>query len=112
MALAGSEATFDSLYARFKWEEIPNCPGRYVLARGSEKKELSTKTSNSLVGDNFPAIVFQSQICRDPIHIIRFASGGGLLSYEHVDRNCYTHTLNTPSGLIRKMKHLEISFSD
>ena len=52
---------------------------------------------------------------RDPIILLPFLSGGGLISYEKLDanndmtttRNCrYVHTLNSPSGWSRKISSL------
>ena len=64
--------SFDSLFSRFEWQEIPNCPGRYLLARGEKRKELSTKSPTEFLGGE--CTIFQSSICRDPVHIIPFGA--------------------------------------
>jgi hypothetical protein len=38
---------------------------------------------------------------RDPIHVLVFPDAGGLITYVKKDR--FVHTLNTPSGLKRKL---------
>jgi hypothetical protein len=47
---------------------------------------------------------------KDPILIGRLADGGGILSYtKAADASCFVHTLNTESGLLRKLHALRIS---
>jgi hypothetical protein len=103
--------SFASLHSKYKWEEIPNCPGRYVLTK-EQKHSLSQRTPKEFLEDEHVTVhSFSSTVCKDPICIVRFEDGGGLLSYQHANAS-YTHTLNTPSGLVRKMNHLEIAFSN
>lgn len=54
----------------------------------------------------------KSSICRDPsirIVLFRNGDGSGLLSYEKPEGG-FVHTLNTPSGMKRKLAHLQIPF--
>ena len=48
---------------------------------------------------------------KDPIVLLRFPGGGGLLSYCKRKGGCerlFVHTLNTESGLIRKVDALRL----
>ena len=44
----------------------------------------------------------------DAIHAVRFAGGGGLLTYARAD-GAFVHTLNTESGLLRKIAALRVT---
>jgi hypothetical protein len=102
--------TFTKLQQAYKWKEIPNCPGRYVL---DENKVYSHLPPEKFLSTNTKPTEFHSKNCRDVVLIIPFKTGGGLLSYRSRNKEGkvqYVHTMNTESGLQRKMKQLEISF--
>ena len=82
------------------WQPILNCAGRYTL--GSKPSAVSPA---QLVGSMARPLELRSVACRDVIEFIRFSDGGGLLSYRRVCGD-YVHTLNTPSGLRRKLMDL------
>ena len=44
----------------------------------------------------------------DAIHAVRFAGGGGLLTYARAD-GTFVHTFNTESGLLRKIAALRVT---
>ena len=47
-------------------------------------------------------------VVQDAIHAVRFAGGGGLLTYARAD-GTFVHTLNTESGLLRKIAALRVT---
>ena len=96
------DATFDQLWQRYDWREIANCPGRFVLRDG-----LSTMGPSELAGcEALQSRQYQSS-SRDPVHVVRFGDGGGLISYQKPAGE-FLHTLNTASGMERKLRALGI----
>lgn len=53
-----------------------------------------------------PAESHHSDATRDPVVVVRFPDGGGIISYEHQDG--FVHTLNASDGFARKLAGLEI----
>ncbi len=98
-------ATFDEVLARWDWHAIPDCPGRYVL-RGTERN-LSVE---QVVGEAVRVREFQVAATPDRVLVVRF-DGGGLIAF-HKANGVVVHTLNTDSGLARRLARLDIAVSD
>jgi hypothetical protein len=103
-------AALEALFQRWPWREIRNCPGRYVVGRGRSTEALATPPS-ALV----PAGVAVTRhpgtgSGGDPVLVALFPGGGGLVTFEkRTEGNIrYVHTLNTASGLKRKLESLGI----
>lgn len=95
---------FQTLFAARTWTPIRNCPGRFGLAEGPV---ADSPTSLAPSGD---AKEFRVSQAKDPVIVVAFAAGGGLISYRRSD-NTYVHTLNTPDGFVRKLAQLGIRLS-
>jgi hypothetical protein len=93
--------TFSSLFDRWAWRAIPNCPGRYVLAAGP----VATPPEDMVPGAG-GGIEHASILARDPVIVTPF-DDGGLISYRKAD-GMFLHTLNTREGLERKLLQLGI----
>ncbi len=96
-AASASMTGFQDLSQRYAWVPIPGCPGRFRLAG-----PRSPLAAAELVGDGSTSIELLGAACRDPVELVRFADGGGVLSYVHSDGS-RVHTLNTAEGLARKL---------
>ena len=109
------------LWLSERWRELRNCPGRYSLRSGFGGRSKMLRTVEpltvvaSLASSPPPAV----HACfpgvegrRDPIEVVRFADGGGLLTYvkREEEATVYVHTLNTESGLIRKFDALGLDY--
>jgi hypothetical protein len=92
------------LWEIWKWSEIKNCPGRYVTKSNPQATEISpTVLLHSLdINCSLNEYLIEG---KDLIAISHFDGGGGLLTYLKSDGR-FVHTLNTESGLLRKMKAL------
>lgn len=88
--------SFEEIFNKHQWEEIPNCPGRYVLEK-SAKRKLGIVTPVDFLEQKLSFQVFQSQVCRDTVHVTEFPSGGGIISYQR-SNGTFLHTLNNSSG--------------
>ncbi len=97
--------TFDSLYSRFTWQPIRDCPGRFIL-RGV----TATVGLVDLLDETMVAQRFDSVHAKDAVWVARF-DDGGVISYQRGD-GTWLHTLCTPAGLKRKLRQLEIPYSD
>jgi len=73
--------TLDNLKSLFKWNSIPNCPGRFILTTANKYHSISDLVLISTIVD------------------------GGIISYKMSDGS-YLHTLNTESGFQRKLNDL------
>jgi len=61
----------------------------------------------------------QSEQCKDPLQVAVFATGGGVITYCKTqvkdagegkgDEKLFVHTLNTASGLERKLRGLQLA---
>ena len=97
----GLPTNFDEVFGRGVWQEIPGCPGRYVL-RSSDRA-----TIGDLIGCDAPVQQFRVPGARDEVHVVAFKNGGGLISYRRPN-GTFLHTLNTSEGLQRKLRRLDI----
>ena len=94
-----------------EWREIRGCPGRYTTTRASGDVVRHTSAAKLLddLSTPFSSIFFEPEN-KDPCSISRCHNGGGgLVTYIKActkgltSRQVYVHTLNTESGLIRKV---------
>eukprot|EP00123_Amoebidium_parasiticum_P001836 comp13033_c0_seq1/m.8302 comp13033_c0_seq1/g.8302 ORF comp13033_c0_seq1/g.8302 comp13033_c0_seq1/m.8302 type:complete len:122 (-) comp13033_c0_seq1:341-706(-) len=97
------------LWDHLPWREIKGCPGRYVT---SDQKARLTSPDALLKEVGIEAV---TQTCtpnpqRDTVVVARFEGGGGLLTYVK-GQGVYVHTLNTASGMERKLEALGITIS-
>ncbi|MEM7245716.1 MAG: hypothetical protein AAF533_10250 [Acidobacteriota bacterium] len=83
------------------WEELPGCPGRHRL-----RPPRPSTSPQELAGVAVEPERLVSAKCRDPIELLRLPDGA-LLSYRRSDGS-WGHTLNTTSGLERKLRQLEL----
>ncbi|EEY57228.1 uncharacterized protein PITG_11054 [Phytophthora infestans T30-4] len=109
---------------------IRNCPGRYIIQHKKKNPFLIDKVPvtsietgdfvwNALatVEGDVPSIVvhdLESPRCVDRVKVVVFGAegcGGGVITYckqDHDGAFIYVHTLNTASGLRRKLGGLQI----
>ena len=125
------EVDFERAVEKKKWKEISNCPGRYVLRKKHGETHLPP---NQFLLSLFPDSLMNTSSLildgldgsrGDPVSLIFFRDGGGLLTYMkykftesegHDGGNrdinecspLYVHTLNTSSGMRRKLLALGI----
>jgi hypothetical protein len=98
--------TFDAISKEHRCEDIPNCPGRSVI------RDLPGSTTvQDLLGADANHKEFKSEVCRDAVLVIRLPDQGGIITYKR-SNGTYHHTLNTPSGLERKLKQLGIPIEE
>ena len=93
--------TFSSLFDRWAWRPISNCPGRYALASGP----VATAPEQIVPG----ATGASEHVCgtaKDPVIVTPFEDGG-LISYRRAS-GLFLHTLNTREGFERKLRQLGI----
>ncbi|ETI50208.1 hypothetical protein F443_06176 [Phytophthora nicotianae P1569] len=112
------------------WKMIRNCPGRYVIKNkkstpflidGVPVTSIDTgdvvRQALGTTGREVPTIVvhdLESPRCVDRVNVVVFGAegcGGGVITYckQEQDGNAiYVHTLNTASGLRRKLGGLQI----
>eukprot|EP00471_Norrisiella_sphaerica_P007210 CAMPEP_0184478588 /NCGR_PEP_ID=MMETSP0113_2-20130426/577_1 /TAXON_ID=91329 /ORGANISM="Norrisiella sphaerica, Strain BC52" /LENGTH=185 /DNA_ID=CAMNT_0026856437 /DNA_START=97 /DNA_END=654 /DNA_ORIENTATION=+ len=109
----------ERVWQQFQWREIRGCPGRYVVAR----RAAGALSSMSLVDLLARSEVAEASMIlkvrkdgKDPMDIIFFPGGGGIITYCRFKKDgeasiavpLYIHTLNTESGLIRKILDMGI----
>lgn len=93
--------TVQTLLARWPWQPIPNCPGRYVLPPRHLQLTL-TELLNHPINPEF----ITSPRAKDPILACRLPDGG-VISYQQTN-GTLIHTLNTLEGFHRKVHQLEL----
>ena len=99
-----------ALWDYCEWKEIRNCPGRYTTRR----RDLARWPPERLLAAALGAAAPQTSLWRhssstsDAIQAVRLAGGGGLLTYARSDGK-FVHTLNTESGLLRKIAALRVT---
>ena len=91
---------FSELFHAWDWRPIPNCPGRYRLVAKPPHPTVA-----DLIGEDVKVHRHRVPAARDEVLVVRFARGGGLISYQRVDGSI-VHTLNTPEGFERKLAQL------
>lgn len=95
-ALEGARI-WQTLREAYVWRQIPNCPGRLVLRSSCAPGALpDDDTHLEIRVEHLPDF--------DPIHIVEFGDGFGLISYEKQDG--WIHTLNDRDGFLRKLEDL------
>lgn len=103
--------TFAEAFGRFSWRPIPGCPGRYVLRGGLTKEtfpELAGASPSGSGGVPIRMTEYRSAAAQDPVLVIRFEDGGGVISFRKPDGR-YVHTLATAEGFYRKLGMLGIA---
>lgn len=120
--VADGGAYLQKLWESHKWKEIKNCPGRYVSPRNKRLSTLTPtevldslvdfvnwtpKSLKTVVGRVGSRLIFRgahiaANAERDSCWFFTFCDGGGLITYEKAD-GIFVHTLNTQSGLMRKV---------
>ena len=104
-------AQLQALWCYCEWKEIRNCPGRYTVRR---RRDLARWPPERLLAAALGPAAPQTSLWRhrsgskDAIHAVRFAGGGGLLTYARSD-GTFVHTFNTESGLLRKIAALRVT---
>jgi hypothetical protein len=93
---------FQTVFERWTWKPIRNCPGRYIFAEG-----VSRLSVEELVGRGLPVFEFASEIVPDRMLVMKFDDGGGIISYKK-ERGCLLHTLNDTEGFTRKIGQLRL----
>lgn len=111
---------------------ISNCPGRYTIRHskrspmeidGVPVTSIGTQAFvNAALGSGEDSVVvhrLQSERCQDPVQVVVFATGGGVITYckaqaQEEDgggdaQTLFVHTLNTASGLERKLRGLQLT---
>ncbi|OQR81960.1 hypothetical protein THRCLA_23264 [Thraustotheca clavata] len=115
------------LWELWKWKMIPSCPGRYIVKKNRDIVSLSLEklveplgfeivvNENSLqnpiesTDSDHPIWIVHtnSPVIADPVHVAIFPRGGGVITYIKPTGD-HVHTLNTQSGLIRKLTGLRL----
>eukprot|EP00298_Acanthocystis_sp_HF-20_P002098 c12557_g1_i1.p1 GENE.c12557_g1_i1~~c12557_g1_i1.p1 ORF type:complete len:131 (-),score=56.19 c12557_g1_i1:71-463(-) len=98
----------------WKWKEISNCPGRYI-----SKSQDAVFTQVSVILEKIDAQNLKIHECspklRDKCLVCIFPTGGGIITYIKEPNNKESekrlvHTLNTQSGLQRKLEGLGLDY--
>ncbi|TYZ67516.1 hypothetical protein PybrP1_004642 [[Pythium] brassicae (nom. inval.)] len=128
-------ASLQRLWDAGDWTMIRGCPGRYVLrgrrsrparVAGALATQLDTRALlAAALGEEAAARVcvqrLRSARCADVVAVGVLADGGGVLTYCKREGNggdteadasdvVHVHTLNTASGLRRKLEGLDIDY--
>ncbi|KAJ0409563.1 hypothetical protein ATCC90586_010074 [Pythium insidiosum] len=121
-------ATLQRLWDFARWRMIKGCPGRYIIrdkqnnpalvdgqrvtaldARALLRAALGDATADQLV-----VHTAQSERCVDGVQVVVFPDSGGVITYVKPSADgsdqpaAYVHTLNTASGLQRKLEGLRL----
>lgn len=103
--------TFAEAFGRLSWRPIPGCPGRYVLRGGLREETFPELAAASPPGSGEMTMRMtehRSASAPDPVLVIRFEDGGGVISFRKPDGR-HVHTLNTAEGFRRKLAMLGIA---
>ena len=107
-------SSLQALYMRYQWKELRNCPGRYVSSDRALRLVSAEKLAAETLGREGCIQSYQLP-GRDNILVAPLDGGGGVLTYEKQSGAdglpVYVHTLNTESGLIRKIDALGIQLT-
>ena len=93
------------LWEMYPWSEIKGCPGRYVLKNGVATDKLFHEIAERYTSEELIAKNLIGKACKDQLSVAHFEGGGGLLTY-HKKGGDEIHTLNTKSGMLRKLTSL------
>ncbi len=93
--------TLDDILEKYGGRPIRNCPGRYILPAA-----LTQCPPGAIVGDGFKMTRFEGTSAKDTV-IVTWIADGGLISYHRHDGS-WCHTVNEPSGFLRKLSVLGI----
>ena len=96
-------AELERLFWIHRWRPLAGCDGRYS-ARGRQLTTLSLAALCSEWRVAASSAVFRCSEAglRDAADCVRLKGGGGLITYSKAD-GAHVHTLNTDSGLARKL---------
>jgi hypothetical protein len=94
--------TFDEIFGRWGWSPIPNCPGRYTLAKGTRSLSII-----EVVGHQTAVFEYAVSTARDRVFIVLLREGG-VISYRRQDGS-FLHTLGTAAAFDRKVLQLGIA---
>lgn len=83
------------LWQNYTWKAIPRCDGRYTC------RATNGLNPSTLLGTTRLVCLRERSDQYDGVVAGRFLGGGGVLSYQK--RHSWVHTLNTDSGLCRKL---------
>ena len=102
-------AALQHVWEQHDWRPLKNCAGRFV----HHGKELSSMSLALLseqwkVNRTTPVLRFEMAAGEDSVECLRCSGGGGILTYCKPDGITFVHTLNTESGLCRKLLALGI----
>jgi hypothetical protein len=104
--------SFESFRKLLDWKEINNCPGRFVLRKRVSHADFNVE---QLLRKFFPRASIAPNVVRlkrlgpkqDAVDVCLFEDGGGIISFVKANENRhYVHTLNTNSGMERKLRGL------
>ncbi|ETV67702.1 hypothetical protein H257_16168 [Aphanomyces astaci] len=111
-------ATLQALWEAWTWKMIPNCPGRYVTKKNKVLAAMPLEDLVGLLNNNVDGTSGGTQDIRvihttsdtivDAVHVAVFPDGGGVITYCKPS-GAFVHTLNTQSGLERKLAGLRLS---
>lgn len=94
-----------------RWRQLKNCPGRYVSRdKGNaslQPLELLRRSIGARVERWIAVCANIEKEGKDRITVVRFVDGGGLLTYNKGE-GVFVHTLNTESGLCRKLIAMQV----
>ena len=104
------------LWEAFPWSKMRvHCPGRYYIPRGIASRDSPRVLIDNLQWSESIKLLLVSRLTeiskdgKDPMLLIFFPGGGGLLTYTKQNPPTYIHTLNTSSGMERKLKAMNLS---
>ncbi|KAH9130695.1 hypothetical protein LEN26_008279 [Aphanomyces euteiches] len=101
--------TLQELWEAWPWKMIPNCPGRYVVKKNKVLAAMPLEdVLATLTTKPKRVIETTSEKPSDQVHVAVFADGGGVITYCK-SNGAFVHTLNTQSGLERKLAGLGLS---
>lgn len=107
-------ADLQRLWEQHDWTEIKCCPGRYT----SSSRTLRTTPPEvviSMLRSEKPMLLSEQRVCslpgKDDLFVARFAGGGGLLTYIKTSKFSFVHTLNTESGMYRKLMAMKVGIT-
>ena len=108
-------SSFERMRRTFIWKDIRDCPGRSTLSPTNQHLGDLISLLQRVFGSTsqIPTVIgpLRSGVVRDEVFVCKFRDQGGIISYKHPDQT-FLHTLNTPEGLSRKLRQLNITLND